>query len=61
MKLQTLGVGISEAIELLDRSRRICVIAFHSLEDRIVKFGCKFASGEIKIITPKPLTPTEAE
>ncbi len=62
-ELETIGVGISEAIELLDRSGRICVISFHSLEDRIVKFSFrKFAaSGEIKIITPKPLTPQDAE
>ena len=62
-ELETIGTGISKAIELLDEHGRICVIAFHSLEDRIIKFSFrKFAaSGEIKIITPKPLTPEFAE
>lgn len=62
-ELETIGTGISKAIELLDRQARICVISFHSLEDRIVKLSFrKFsASGEIEIITPKPLTPKVEE
>jgi len=62
-ELETIGVAIDKAIEFLDRSARICVISFHSLEDRIVKLRFrKFAAeGKINIITPKPLTPTEAE
>lgn len=62
-ELETIGTGISKAIELLDSWGRICVISFHSLEDRIVKFSFrKFAAwGTIKIITPKPLTPQVAE
>ncbi len=62
-ELETIGLGISKAIELLDSGARICVISFHSLEDRIVKFSFrKFAAeGKIKIITPKPLTPQDAE
>ncbi len=62
-ELETIGAGISKAIQLLDSQGRICVISFHSLEDRIVKFSFrKFAaSAEIKIITSKPLIPAEAE
>jgi len=62
-ELETIGTGISKAIELLNNQGRICVISFHSLEDRIAKFSFrKFAAeGKIKIITPKPLTPVEAE
>ncbi len=62
-ELETIGVGISKAIELLANQGRICVISFHSLEDRIVKFSFrKFAAeGKIKIITPKPQTPQAAE
>lgn len=62
-ELETIETGISKAIELLGVSGRICVISFHSLEDRIVKFAFrKFASQErIKIITQKPLVPREAE
>jgi len=62
-ELETIGVGISKAIELLDKRGRICVISFHSLEDRIAKLSFrKFAAeGKIKIITPKPQIPKEAE
>ncbi len=62
-ELETIGAGISKAIELLDKQGRICVISFHSLEDRIAKFSFrKFAAeGKIKIITPKPLIPKVAE
>jgi 16S rRNA (cytosine1402-N4)-methyltransferase len=62
-ELEALEIAIEKSIKLLNKSSRICVISFHSLEDRVVKFGFrKFASqGLIKIITPKPLTPTLAE
>jgi len=62
-ELETLETAIAKAVELLDKTGRICVISFHSLEDRIVKFSFrKFASeGLLNIITPKPLTPTLAE
>jgi len=62
-ELETIGTGISKAIELLDKQGRICVISFHSLEDRIAKLSFrKFAAeGKINIITPKPLTPKVAE
>ncbi|MFH0913456.1 MAG: 16S rRNA (cytosine(1402)-N(4))-methyltransferase RsmH, partial [Candidatus Omnitrophota bacterium] len=62
-ELENVGLAIDKAVEFLDSSARICVISFHSLEDRIVKFRFrKFAAeGKVKIITPKPLTPTEAE
>ncbi len=62
-ELESLEAAITKAIGLLNSGGRICVISFHSLEDRIVKFTFKkFASvGAIKIITPKPLTPKESE
>lgn len=62
-ELETLQAAINKSVELLDKCARICVISFHSLEDRIVKFSFRnFASkGLIKIITPKPLTPTLIE
>ena len=62
-ELESLEVAITKAIGLLNSGARICVISFHSLEDRIVKFTFKkFASeGAIKILTPKPLTPKESE
>ena len=35
--LELLDKGLIQALELLDVGGRICVITFHSLEDRIVK------------------------
>ncbi len=62
-ELENLKIALSKAVELLNRSGRICVISFHSLEDRVVKWEFKgFASlGKIEIITPKPLVPQETE
>lgn len=62
-ELETLESSINKAVELLSSKGRICVISFHSLEDRIVKFGFRAlaAAGKIEIITPKPLTPQEEE
>ncbi|MDD5594818.1 MAG: 16S rRNA (cytosine(1402)-N(4))-methyltransferase RsmH [Candidatus Omnitrophica bacterium] len=62
-ELETLQAALEKTVGLLNKKARICVISFHSLEDRIVKFSFRgFASaGVIKIITPKPLTPKEDE
>ncbi|MDD4900366.1 MAG: 16S rRNA (cytosine(1402)-N(4))-methyltransferase RsmH [Candidatus Omnitrophica bacterium] len=62
-ELETLQAALDKTISFLNHKARICVISFHSLEDRIVKFSFrKFASdGLIKIITPKPLVPTDEE
>lgn len=62
-ELETLQLAIGKSIELMNRTARICVISFHSLEDRIVKlsFRSLLSEGLISIITPKPLTPTMAE
>ncbi|MDD2752420.1 MAG: 16S rRNA (cytosine(1402)-N(4))-methyltransferase RsmH [Candidatus Omnitrophica bacterium] len=62
-ELETLQPALEKTIDFLNKKARICAISFHSLEDRIVKFSFrKFASdGLIKIITPKPLVPTDEE
>jgi len=62
-ELETLQAAVNKSVELLKEHGRICIISFHSLEDRIVKFSFRdFASkGSIKIITPKPLTPSRSE
>jgi 16S rRNA (cytosine1402-N4)-methyltransferase len=70
--------SLNDAIDLLNPGGRICVITFHSLEDRICKNAFKKASElpelppglpmipkeyepKMKIITKKPIVPTEEE
>jgi len=62
-ELETLRTAINKAIEFLEQGARICVISFHSLEDRIVKLSFRQLSleGKINIVTPKPLIPTPTE
>jgi 16S rRNA (cytosine1402-N4)-methyltransferase len=62
-ELEALEQVLARAIPLVAAGGRICVIAFHSLEDRVVKWAFRKAAGDgtVKILTPKPLTPTESE
>lgn len=62
-ELETLEIAINKAITLLEKRARICVISFHSLEDRVVKLSFRQAAleGLIDIITPKPLIPSQSE
>jgi len=62
-ELEALSSAIEKAIAFLDKNARICVISFHSLEDRIIKFAFRKAESEhiLRIITPKPLVPSETE
>ncbi|HTZ11533.1 MAG TPA: 16S rRNA (cytosine(1402)-N(4))-methyltransferase RsmH [Candidatus Margulisiibacteriota bacterium] len=62
-ELEILEEAINKSIALLNKDARICVISFHSLEDRAVKWAFRKAAAQelIKIITPKPLTPRESE
>lgn len=62
-ELETLEIALGKIADLLNRAGRVCVISFHSLEDRAVKLKFKeFACGGlIKILTPKPQTPTLTE
>lgn len=62
-ELEALEKSISKAVELLNKNGRICVISFHSLEDRIVKLNFRrlTSGGIVDIITDKPMQPTEEE
>jgi 16S rRNA (cytosine1402-N4)-methyltransferase len=62
-ELETLETAINKSISLSNAKARICVISFHSLEDRVIKLEFKNSciNGLIKIITPKPLLPQQEE
>ncbi len=62
-ELEILDSAVNKAISLLNKGARICVISFHSLEDRVIKFAFRKAQDEglVNIITPKPLTPDQSE
>lgn len=62
-ELGALEEALKKAVSYLAPGGRICVISFHSLEDRIVKrlFKGYADLGVLKIITKKPLRPSEAE
>lgn len=62
-ELESLSSGLDAAVRFLKKNGRICVISFHSLEDRIVKNRYKDYKMKniLKIITKKPLTPQDEE
>lgn len=62
-ELESLQIALNEAPDCLNRGARVCVLSYHSLEDRIVKTSFKrFKNdGVLKIITNRPLTPTRDE
>lgn len=45
-ELEGLDQFVSDAVDLLDADGRLAVIAFHSLEDRIIKQSFRFQSGQ---------------
>lgn len=56
--------GLKQAIEILKKPKgRLAVISFHETEDRPVKLTMQKAKdqGKLKIITKKPIRPTEDE
>jgi 16S rRNA (cytosine1402-N4)-methyltransferase len=64
-ELDVLEPALRDAVDLLKAGGRICVVAFHSLEDRIVKHTFRsMAQGEyprISLLTKKPVIPDEPE
>jgi len=62
-ELEQLRAGLDASVRLLKTGGRLCVISYHSLEDRIVKrFMVDNARRDIlKVITKKPRTPSAKE
>ena len=62
-ELEALEEALGQAFRHVKIGGRIAVIAFHSLEDRIVKekFRALAREGCAALLTKKPLRPTEAE
>jgi 16S rRNA (cytosine1402-N4)-methyltransferase len=62
-ELDQLKAGLDSAQRMLKEGGRLCVISYHSLEDRIVKNFMTESSkkGLLKILTKKPQTPSAEE
>jgi len=64
-ELEGLDAFIASAVSRLRAGARLAVIAFHSLEDRIVKQALRSLAGAgdlaLRLLTPKPVSPGEAE
>ena len=62
-ELEALSAALPQALALLKQGGRLAVLAFHSLEDRIVKqfFVAERQAGRVRILTKRPLRPSDAE
>lgn len=62
-ELEELSEAVSTGAELLQTEGRLCVLSYHSLEDRIVKNAFKKLAKEglFYIITKKPVSPGREE
>ncbi|MDH3504428.1 MAG: 16S rRNA (cytosine(1402)-N(4))-methyltransferase RsmH [Nitrospirota bacterium] len=64
-ELDLLEPALRDAVDLLKEGGRVCVVAFHSLEDRIVKHTFRsMAQGEhprVALLVKKPVIPSALE
>jgi 16S rRNA (cytosine1402-N4)-methyltransferase len=62
-ELDAISEALPQALSLLAPAGRLAVIAFHSLEDRLVKqfFVAERQAGRVRILTKKPLRPSDEE
>jgi 16S rRNA (cytosine1402-N4)-methyltransferase len=62
-ELEELKDGLEASLKLLRKGGRLCVISYHSLEDRIVKhfLADNSRKGLFRIITRKPMVPSPEE
>jgi 16S rRNA (cytosine1402-N4)-methyltransferase len=64
-ELDCLEPALRDAVDVLSPGGRLCVISFHSLEDRIVKHTLRTLSGKddpaLVVLTKKPQVPSREE
>ena len=62
-ELDELQKGLDSSVRILKKGGRLCVISYHSLEDRIVKhfFARSSKEGVFRVLTKKPVTPESEE
>lgn len=62
-EMENLEHLLEQAPRYLGESGKLAVISFHSMEDRAVKQAFRSAeqTGQLKVLTPKPLSPTDQE
>ena len=62
-ELENLRKILETGWRILKRGGRMCIISFHSLEDRMVKVSFRKLEkeGEIRVLTKKPVIPSEEE
>ena len=62
-EIENLKKALPKGWEILNPKGKMAVIAFHSIEDRIVKnfFRDLKIEGRAKLLTPKPITPSIEE
>jgi len=62
-ELESLEIFLKKIAKFLNRKGRVCIISFHSLEDRIAKvyFRSLAKTKEFKLIVKKPLIPKDEE
>lgn len=62
-EIDELKTGLRSALQCLKFGGRLCVISYHSLEDREVKqfFRLSAEENQVRLITKKPLVPSRQE
>jgi len=62
-EINSFEVALKECVRFLNPGSRICVLSYHSLEDRIAKhtFRNLEKEGQVRRLTKKPMRPFQAE
>lgn len=62
-ELESLEIFLNKIDKFLNKNSRVCVLSFHSLEDRIAKVNFKnlAKTGKFHLVIKKPLPPQEDE